>query len=278
MIQRSYNNLWSDDFYDLAQNNNFARLGDFMPSAIHSTALIEPGAFLGRDVRVGEFSIVRSGVNVGDQTKIGAFCEIGHQAGEDNLNLIIGPRSLIRSRTTIYLGSTFGAGLSTGHGVTIRENTEAGEGLSVGTSSDIQGKCRIGNFVRMHSNVHVSTGSIIGNYVWLYPGVVLSNDPRPPSEQVLGTDIGDFAVVAIGVILLPGVRVGTGSLIAAGSVLTKSAQDGGLYSGNPARFIGPLAKLSNVSEFARDSYPWRFRFHRGFPEETVKLWMKEKPK
>lgn len=244
-----------------------------MESLIHPTAIIEPGCQLGTGVRVAEYSIIRSGVEVGPNSTIGAFCEIGHGTQSSHSKLEIGANSSIRSHSVIYLGSSFGPGLSTGHGVVIREGTAAGEGLSVGTSSDIQGDCQIGNFVRLHSNVHVSMKSRIGNYVWLYPGVVLTNDPRPPSDDLKGTSIGDFAVVAVGVTVLPGVSVGRESLIAAGSVLTRDADEGGLYSGNPARLRGPLSSLMSESDPSQRAYPWKLRFTRGYPKEVADLWV-----
>jgi acetyltransferase-like isoleucine patch superfamily enzyme len=242
-------------------------------SLIHPTAILEPGSQLGSGVRVGEFSIIRAGVEIGANSTIGAFCELGHGAQSNNSELRIGENSRIRSHSVIYLGSTFGPGLSTGHGVVIREGTSAGEGLSAGTSSDIQGDCKIGNFVRLHSNVHVSMKTTMGDYVWLYPGVVLTNDPRPPSDELKGTTIGDFAVVAVGVTVLPGVTVGRESLIAAGSVLTRDAEEGGLYSGNPARFRGPLSSLMSESDPRQHSYPWKLRFTRGYPQDIVDLWI-----
>jgi acetyltransferase-like isoleucine patch superfamily enzyme len=246
-----------------------------MSQNIHSTSILEPGCIIGDNVKVGEFAIIRSGVRIGNNSTIGPYCEIGHKATPEDRELVLGNNSLIRSHSVIYLGSVFGDGLSTGHNVVIREKTVAGEGLSVGTSGDIQGSCEIGNFVRMHSNVHISMGSKIGDYVWLFPGVVLTNDPRPPSNQILGTTIHDFAVIAVGVTILPGVSVGKGALIAAGAVLTKDADEDCLYAGNPARHKGRLIDLMPVTIDSRDSYPWRYRFFRGYPEDVVKKWLSE---
>lgn len=244
-----------------------------MKSLIHPTAIIESGCVLGEGVVVGEFSIIRSGVKIGANSTVGSFCEIGHNTQSNQSELRIGDNSRIRSHSVIYLGSAIGPGLSTGHGVVIREGTIAGAGFSVGTSSDIQGDCQIGNFVRLHSNVHISMKSRIGDFVWLYPGVVLTNDPRPPSDDLKGTIIDDFAVVAVGVTVLPGVKVGKDSLIAAGSVLTRDAEEGGLYSGNPARLRGSVSSLMSETAAGQPSYPWRSRFNRGYPEEIVNLWI-----
>ena len=73
--------------------------------------------------------------------------------------------------------------------MTIRENSNIGEHVRIGTLSDIQGYCQIGNYVNMHSNVHVAQASIIHDYVWLFPYVVLTNDPQPPSMTTAGVEI-----------------------------------------------------------------------------------------
>lgn len=49
--------------------------------------------------------------------------------------------------------------------------------------------------------------------------------------------IGDYAFIGMGVIVLPGVSIGRGSVVGSGSVVTKDVPDNSVYAGNPARFI-----------------------------------------
>ena len=247
-----------------------------MSSTIHPTAIVEENVQLGKNVSVGAFSIIRSGVRIGDSSSIGAYCELGgsHSRELESEHLVFGANAIIRSHSTFYGGSMFGDNLSTGHRVTVRSGTRAGKSLQLGTGTDVQGDCVIQDYVRMHSNVHVSMKSIIENYAWLFPGVVLTNDPRPPSENLVGVKVGEFAVLAAGVIVLPGKIVGRGSLVAAGSVLTRNADEGCLYYGNPAKNGGPLSQLRSWGE-NRPNYPWRYRFHRGYPNQIVDEWMSE---
>lgn len=243
-------------------------------TSIHPTAIVEPGAKIGQDVTIGEYSVIRSGVSLGDRSRVGAFCEIGFRNNLDDRDstLSVGEGAEIRSHSVLYSGSSFGNNLTTGHRVTVRSGTTAGEALHIGTGTDIQGKCKIHDFVRMHSNVHVSMMSEIESFVWLYPGVVLTNDPRPPSEILLGVHIEEFAVVAVGATVLPGIRVGRGALIGAGSILTRDADPDSLYSGNPARKLGPLSNLRLQGPGTPAAYPWRFRFSRGYPEDVARNW------
>jgi acetyltransferase-like isoleucine patch superfamily enzyme len=248
-----------------------------MALKIHHTAIIENGAQLHDNVTVGEYSIIRSGVSLGEGSVVGAFCEIGHNASSEagSTPLTFGKNSTIRSHSVFYTGSVFGDNLTTGHNVCVRSGTTAGESLSLGTGTDIQGDCVIGNFVRMHSNVHVSMKSAVESYVWIFPGVVLTNDPRPPSEDLVGVRVEEFAILAVGVTVLPGKTVGRGSLIAAGSVLTRDAEPESLYSGNPANNLGPLTNLRLSKDGSAPAYPWRHRFHRGYPDDVVKGWISE---
>ena len=52
--------------------------------------------------------------------------------------------------------------------------------------------------------------------------------------------IGDGAWIGARAILMPGVRVGAGAVVAAGAVVTSDCVAGGLYGGVPARFIRQL--------------------------------------
>lgn len=242
--------------------------------SIHPTALIESGAILGENITIGEYSIVRASCVIGKNVDVGSFCDLGAKPSASSFAepLIIGDNSVIRSHSVFYSGSSFGPGLNTGHRVTVREATVAGIGFQIGTGSDIQGDCSIGDYVRTHSDVHISKKSKIGNFVWLYPGVILTNDPMPPSNILRGVSIGDFAVLAVGVKVMPGINVGSGSLIGAGSILKVHAQPDSLYSGNPAKFLGKLSALPLLDETGNPAYPWKSRFSRGYPEDIVNAW------
>lgn len=240
---------------------------------IHPSAIIHPNARLGRNVVVGPFSIINENVVIGDDSVIGSHTEIGvpHQ---DNLGqLVIGPRSIIRSHTVLYSGSSFEERLETGHHVSIREGTKAGKNLRVGSYSDIQGDVVIGDYVRLHSNVHLGKQTSIGNFVWIFPFVVTTNDPQPPSEQVLGCKIEDYVAIATGAILLPGVIIGHDSLIGANSTVNKNVDPYSLIVGSPARKIKDVRELRDSN--SRQSYPWRMNFSRGYPEDVILKWNEE---
>jgi acetyltransferase-like isoleucine patch superfamily enzyme len=235
-------------------------------------SVIEPGVKLGKNCKVDAFTILRSGVVLGDNVWISSHCDIGVEnelavSGE----LVIGSGSIVRSHSVFYLGSFIGDFLTTGHNVTIRENSKIGSNVQFGTLCDIQGDCTIGNYSRLHSNVFVAKGSEIGEFVWLFPHVVITNDPIPPSNEHKGVVLKDFAVVAAKSTLLPGVVIGFGSLVGAHSLVTASIPQEMLAVGVPARIVKSTREIRSIND-GLPAYPWPKHFKRGYPSGLLELY------
>jgi acetyltransferase-like isoleucine patch superfamily enzyme len=243
---------------------------------IHQTALVHPDAHVDSDVEVGPFTIIHADVQLGAGSVVGSHCELGHPAAAGDAGpLQIGPGALIRSHSVLYAGSTFGAGLQTGHRVTLREGIRAAEDLRIGTLCDLQGDTTFGRHVRLHSNVHIGRGSTVGEFVWIFPYVVLTNDPHPPSDGFhVGATIERFAVVATSAVVLPGVRVGAGSLVAAHALVRADVPEGSICAGVPGKIRGSVEGIA-LSDDSGPAYPWRRHFHRGYPEDVVRGWIAE---
>lgn len=242
---------------------------------ISNLALIHPNAKLGNNVTVEAFTIVHENVVIGDNTIIGSHCELGIKSSlGDNTPLIIGENSNIRSHSVFYESSTFGQNLVTGHRVTVREMTRAGDGLQLGTLSDIQGHCKIGQYVKTHSNVHIGHGSVIADYVWIFPYVVLTNDPHPPSEVQRGVTVESFCVISTMSTIMPGVVLKEGTFVGAHANVTKDTKQDDLVLGNPAKAVGKNTLLIH-KETKESAYPWRKHFHRGYPVEVINKWKRE---
>lgn len=239
----------------------------------HPSSYVAPEAQLGDDVEIGPFSIIHANVILGSRVKVGSYCELGVSTPlGDGSPLIIGEDSLIRSHSIFYESSSFGSGLTTGHHVTVREKTIAGLNFQIGTLSEIQGDCCVGDFVRFQSNVFVGKKTNIGNFVWILPYVVLTNDPTPPSNVLIGCTIQDYASVAAASVVLPGVIVGHHSLVAAQSCVTKSVPPNMVVAGVPARIVGKAGDIKLRDGSERAAYPWTRHFRRGFPDEITKEW------
>lgn len=234
-----------------------------------------PDVVVEDDVEIGPYTILHPGTRIGRGSRIGAFCEIGLPTPlASTRGLTIPPGALIRSHSVFYEGSRFGEGLRTGHRVTVRENTTAGVQFQIGTLCDIQGHCDIGDHVRFHSNVHIGQGSRIGDFVFIFPYVVLTNDPTPPSAVLSGVTIDDYAVVATMSTILPGVRIGAGALVGAQSLVRADVPADTICVGVPGRNVGPTSRIT-LKQTGEPAYPWRRHFHRGYPADVVERWRRE---
>jgi len=243
---------------------------------------ISPKAIIGSNVKIGDNSSIYDNVIIGDDSIISNDCIIGeptsgfyYDSDYINSETVIGNKALIRSHTIIYSGCKIGNEFATGHRVTIRENSEIGNNCRIGTLSDLQGNLTIKDFVWLHSNVHIGQKSIINEFVFIYPYVILTNDPRPPSNEIIGPEIGEFSQIAVNSVILPGVRIGQNCLIGANSLVVKDCENYSLVVGSPAKKIKDVREIKD--ENGQNLYPWPNRFDRGMPWEGIKFedWKKQ---
>lgn len=239
--------------------------------SIGSNCIIEDNVVLNNNVFIDSNTIIRSNVTLGANAFIGSNCIIGEYwmdycVGRQKHKhpLLIGENSLIRSGSIIYAGSEIGSDFQTGHHVTIREKSKIGSHVSVGTLSDIQGNCVIGNYVRMHSNVHIGQLSVIDDFVWIFPYVVLTNDPTPPSEEFVGVHVSPFSIIATGALIMPGLEIGQDALVAAGAIVTKNVEAYAVVMGNPAKKTSDVRNVKNKVT-GKPVYPWRHYFSNYMP-------------
>lgn len=116
--------------------------------------------------------------------------------------------------------------------------------------------CDYGAQLSLGARVYFNTGCVVldcnrvevGDDVQLGPGVHLytATHPLDPAERVRGLEqalpivIGARCWLGGGSIVLPGVRIGEGTTVGAGSVVTRDLPAGVLAVGNPCRVVRPL--------------------------------------
>lgn len=249
----------------------------FELGSAHPTAVVSAGATIGLDVTIGAFSIVHPGVRLGAGTVVGSHCVIGEPVGTyyegeqaTPSGTVVGANSIIRSHSVIYQGVNAGPRLRTGHRVTLREGSRIGSDVQIGTMSDLQGNLTIGDHVRMHSNVHVGQLTIVEDFVWLFPSVILTNDPHPPSDTCTqGATVRSFAVVATKAVIMPGVEIGRHALVGAMSLVTVDVAPETVVVGVPARPAGSVRDVQCRHGKLDAVYPWPIQFRRGYPDGAL---------
>jgi acetyltransferase-like isoleucine patch superfamily enzyme len=234
---------------------------------------ISPKAQIGANVKIGDNTTIYDNVVVGDNTIICNDCVIGEPTYQyykqpdtyENPPTVIGAGATIRSHTILYAGSTFGEGLNTGHRATVREFATFGKNCLISTLVDVQGNCTIGDYSRLYSNVHVSERTQIGNYVFIFPYTIFTNDPQPPSNTLLGAQVGDYSIITVHCCVLPGVKVGSNCLVGANSVLSRDIEDYSFAIGSPAKRIRDIREIPSKKSPEEMYYPWPYHFDRGMP-------------
>ena len=103
----------------------------------------------------------------------------------------------------------------------------------------IENDVTVGDRTTIKSGVQIWDGVTIGHDVFIGPNVTFTNDKNPKSKnkefEVLRTLISDGVSIGANSTLLPGIQVGEGAIIGAGSVVTKNVAAGATVYGNPAK-------------------------------------------
>ena len=131
----------------------------------------------------------------------------------------------------------------TGHYAVIRAKVRIGDYCTVFHHCTIEGIVRMGDGVRIMANTYIPSRTWIGDHVFIGPGVTILNDRIPgrheSPETPRGPTIEDDVMIGGGVTLLPGIRIGERSFIAAGAVVTKDVPARSFVEGVPG-VIRPL--------------------------------------
>lgn len=135
--------------------------------------------------------------------------------------------------------ATIGERTKVWHFTIILADVVVGDDCNIGSRVEIGRGCKIGNRVRISSGVFLPPNSVVEDDVFLAPGVLASDDryPRANNPEYFAEPpyFEKGCSVGIGSVLLPGVRIGAGAMIGAGSVVTRDVPPKGHVRGEPAR-------------------------------------------
>jgi acetyltransferase-like isoleucine patch superfamily enzyme len=120
-------------------------------------------------------------------------------------------------------------------------------GAVIGRDCNICSHCFIENMVFVGDRVTVKCGVqlwdgiSLEDDVFIGPNVTFTNDRNPRSRNttaiLLQTFVKKGASIGANATILPGLTIGEGAMVGAGSVVTKDVPSRSLVVGNPARVI-----------------------------------------
>jgi len=185
--------------------------GYFLKLSVSTSGLIFCGARViiqhGYQITAGKSLILEEGVH------INALSEQGIRVGD---NVTIGKYAVL---------SCTGVIANKGTGITIGNNSAVGAQSFLGG----QGGIRIGNDVIMGPGVKIFSE----NHHYHQPDISI----RKQGESRKGVIIEDNCWIGAGAIILDGVSISKGCVVAAGSVVTKALPENSFAAGIPARVI-----------------------------------------
>ncbi len=171
-----------------------------MSAGIHATALIDPGARLGRNVEVGAYAIIGADVEIGDDCRIGPHAVVHgpSRIGRNNqihahavlggdpqdkkysgerTELVIGDDNIIREFCTLNRGTGSGGGI-----------TRIGDDNWILAYVHIAHDCQVGSHCVFSNNAALAGHVVVGDHVILAGYTLLHQFCR----------IGDHAFTAMG--------------------------------------------------------------------------------
>ncbi|HEY7634854.1 MAG TPA: UDP-3-O-(3-hydroxymyristoyl)glucosamine N-acyltransferase [Gemmatimonadales bacterium] len=208
---------------------------------IHATARLGPGCLLGRDVSVGPFVVLGTGVRLGDRCCLAERVSIGDgvSIGADT---VMGPGvvcyagSRIGSRCVLKAGAVIGGdgfGYLSGQGGHRRiphvGGCVLGDDVEIGSNTCVDrgsiDDTILGNGTKLDNLVHVGHNVQLGERCLAMAGVGIAGSTRIGNDVILAGHVG----VTDHLVLGSGVRVG------AKSAVFGDIPSGATFSGHPAR-------------------------------------------
>lgn len=214
--------------------------------------VIEPGAVVGKNCRIGHHAVIHSCAVIGDGVRIDDFACVGKQpmkavnsavtVGGEAGKAFIGDGCIIGTGAIIYAGCRLGAGAMAADLATVREDTVIGDKTIIGRGAAIENHCRVGSRCKIETDAYVCAYSVIGDDCFVAPCVTTSNDNFAGRSEARfgrfkGVTIEDGGRIGAGAVILPGRTVGKDGFAAAGSVVTRDVPGNKVVAGSPARVL-----------------------------------------
>lgn len=135
---------------------------------------------------------------------------------------------------------------------------QCGAAVRVKFNADISPRITIGDFSELGKGCVINANTFIGDNVLMGPDIKiytrnhrfddLHTPIREQGEVQSEVHIGDDVWIGANALVMPGVRIGSHAIVAAGAVVTRDVPQWAIVGGNPARVI----RLRNAADGAAE--------------------------
>jgi acetyltransferase-like isoleucine patch superfamily enzyme len=221
---------------------------------IHPFAVIRQDVVIGDNVVIHPHVVIEPHAVIGAGTEIFPFAYVGKVPKGPGpfpreivyeQKVVIAENCSIGHASTIYYGAQIGPSCLIGDKASIREKVKIDESCIIGPLANISWAVTIGKGSRVLNQSIVAGNCSIGDDCFISIHVSFTNDNYFGEQGydesfVQAAKLGNRVRVGAGVIFLPGIRVGDGATIAAGSIVTKDVLAETTVRGQPARVVSKL--------------------------------------
>jgi acetyltransferase-like isoleucine patch superfamily enzyme len=114
-------------------------------------------------------------------------------------------------------------------------DSSIGDNTKIGSLAHVDYNVVIGKNCKIEGLAYIAPLSRIGDNVFIGPGAVLTNDPYPLSDKMIGVTVEDGALICARAVVKAGVKIGRNSVVGMGAVVTKDVPPDTVVVGVPAR-------------------------------------------
>ena len=207
---------------------------------VHASAVLSPGAVLGREVSIGAHCVVESGAVLGDRVVLMPGCYVGTKAmvGDETFvyphvtvreECVVGRRCILHSGVVIG-GDGFGYAFDAGryHKVPQVGNVVVGDEVEIGANTTIDrattGSTRVGEGTKIDNLVQIGHNVVIGRHCIIVAQVGIAGS----------TELDDFVTLGGQAGIAGHIRIGEHATVGGQSGVTKSVPAHATVTGYPA--------------------------------------------
>ncbi|MBN1348208.1 N-acetyltransferase [candidate division KSB1 bacterium] len=227
-----------------------AKLGS--GSTVGDFTVIKSNVQIGQNCTIGNNVVIHEGTMIGENVRIDDCTVIGKQPMRAKRSIFkdekklpptkIGDNCMLGAQVVVYAGAEIAVNVLVADTAAIRENVKIGEFTIVGRGVTVENFCKVGKKCKLETACYITAYSEIGDYVFIAPGVMTTNDnylgrTEERFKHFKGVTVKTGGRIGGRAVILPGIVIGEDAVVGAGSVVTRDVPPRQVVVGVPAKYF-----------------------------------------